>query len=69
MEPHSKQTQAMLDLINECIKNENYIFLANLLSQLKTDYEELARLSTDGYYQHNWTHKQVLDYLTYEQKF
>lgn len=70
MEYHNKnEIDDMIQLINECIKNNNIIFLAKLICKLQKDYEELAKLSTDGTYQPSWTHKNVLDYLTYEQKF
>lgn len=69
MEENREQVGVMLDLIEECIKNNNLTFLATLICKLQNDYTDIAKLSTDGNYQSNWTHKQVLDYLTYEQKF
>lgn len=69
MEENPARVKAMLKIVNQAIKDNSVDFLANLLAKLQQDYEELATLSTDGNYQPNWTHKQVLDYLTYEQKF
>jgi len=69
MEENQKDVDEMLQLIQECIKNNNLVFLSKLFCKLQKDYEDLARLSTDGNYRPSWTHKHVLDYLTYEQKF
>lgn len=57
-----------LDLIEECMHNNRLEFLAELIVRLESEYIEIARLATDDNYQPNWTHTQVLDYLTYEQK-
>lgn len=69
MEENPARVKAMLKIVSQAIKDDSLEFLATLLAKLQQDYEELATLSTDGSYQPNWTHKQVLDYLTYEQKF
>lgn len=69
MEENKKDIEEMLQLINECIKNHNLTFVATLICKLQKDYEDIARLSTDGKYQPSWTHKQVIDYITYEQIF
>jgi hypothetical protein len=55
----------MLVIIDECIKTDRLTFLANMFITLQKDYQEIASLSTDGEYRSSWTHKQVLDYLTY----
>lgn len=55
----------MLAIIDECIKTDRLTFLANMFITLQKDYQEVAYLSTDGEYKSSWTHKQVLDYLTY----
>lgn len=57
---------AMRKLVSEAIENHKIGFLVELLCKLQDDYIDLARLSTDDNYQSNWTHKQVLDYITYE---
>jgi len=54
----------MLAIIDECIKTDRLTFLANMILTLQKDYQEVASLSTDGEYRSNWSHKQVLDYLT-----
>lgn len=69
MEENKKDVEEMTQLVEECIKNNKLIFLATLICKLQKDYEDLAKLSTEGNYKPNWTHKEVLDYLTYEQKF
>ena len=68
MEENPARVSAMLKIVHQAIKDDNLQFLATLLAKLQQDYEEIATLSTDGSYQPNWTHTQVLDYLTYEQK-
>jgi hypothetical protein len=37
-----------------------------LIVQLEKDYRELAQLATFGEYKNDWTHEQVLDYITEE---
>lgn len=69
MEESKKDVEEMMQLIQECIKNNNLVFVATLICKLQKDYEDLAKLSTDDHYLPTWTHKQVLDYITYEQKF
>ena len=61
-------TKMALSLIEDCIHKNKLEFLAELIVRLEKEYIEIARLSTDDNYQENWTHKEVLDYLTYEQK-
>ena len=64
----NNDTKAALSLIEDCIHKNKLEFLAELIVRLEKEYIEIARLSTDDNYQENWTHKEVLDYLTYEQK-
>lgn len=66
MEENKQDVQEMLQLINECIKNNNLTFLATLICKLQKDYEDIAKLCTAGNYTSVWTHKQVLDFITYE---
>lgn len=66
---NTQRVDDVLKIINECIRTNKLDFIANLIVTLQNDYTDLARLTTDGNYQPNWTHKQTLDYLTYEQKF
>lgn len=62
------ETKEMMHIINECIKNDKIEFLANLIINLQTEYQEIALLSTDGEFQTSWTHKMVMDHLTYQSK-
>ena len=55
-------------LIEDCVHNNKIEFLAKLIIKLESEYIDIARLATDDNYQSNWTHLQVLDYLTYEQR-
>lgn len=54
------------NLVEECLKTNRPMFLANLIFVLQRDYAELAKLSTDGNYHSGWSHQRVLDYVTYE---
>lgn len=58
--------ESMRKLVEESIESHRVGFLVELLCKLQDDYIDLARLATDDNYQANWTHKQVLDYITYE---
>jgi hypothetical protein len=62
------ETKDMMHIINECIKNDKIEFLANLIINLQKEYQEIALLSTDGEFQPSWTHKMVMDHLTYQPK-
>jgi len=53
-------------LIYDCINAHSYEILVNVIIHLKKDYEELAKLATMGYYNGGQTHKEVMDYVTYE---
>jgi len=64
----STEIKDMIAMINNCITNDKLEFLATLIVNLQTEYQEIAALSTDGEYKTNWTHHQVLDYLTYQNK-
>ncbi|NBP01311.1 MAG: hypothetical protein EBU90_14440 [Proteobacteria bacterium] len=57
--------EAIRKLVHDCYISNNGNMLAELIFKLEHDYVELAELSTDGAYNRNWTHEEVLDYLTY----
>lgn len=57
-----------IKLIEDCVHDNKIEFLAKLIIKLESEYIDIARLATDDNYQSNWTHLQVLDYLTYEQR-
>jgi hypothetical protein len=54
------------DLILDCIYSNNSEIMVKIIIQLKKDYEELAKLATMGYYDGKQTHKEVMDYITFE---
>jgi hypothetical protein len=60
-----QQILEMIVIINECIKNDKLKFLANMIVKLQEEYQEIAKLSTDGEYEVTWTHEQLLNFLTY----
>lgn len=53
-------------LMSDSITSHNEEVIVSLIFKLEKQYVELAELSTMGEYQRNWTHKQVLDYVTKE---
>ena len=54
------------NLVNDCIISNNTIILTKLILQLEKDYKELAQLATFGKYEDNWTHIELLNYITEE---
>ena len=53
------------DLVYECIATHNEEVLIELINSLKKEYIDLAKLSTFGEYQKEWTHEDVLNFVTY----
>ena len=53
-------------LINDCIIAHQESIIVKLIAELERDYVELAKLATMGEYTEEWTHIQVLDYITHE---
>jgi type IV secretory pathway VirB4 component len=68
MSDNKRTVKETLDMIEGCVYSNKLEFLAQLIVRLESEYVELARIGTDDNYQPNWTHIQVLDYMTYEQK-
>ena len=62
----SDNKESIKKLIEECVKFHKIDFLVSLIFKLQNEYVDIAKLATDGNYQENWTHKQVLDFITYE---
>lgn len=63
-----EKIQDMLAVVKDCVEKDKLEFLATILYTLQREYQEVCKLSTDGEYNTTWTHKQVLDHLTYQQK-
>ena len=53
-------------LVNDCIIAHQESIIVKLIAELERDYVELAKLTTMGEYMEEWTHLQLLDYITYE---
>tara|TARA_B100001778_G_scaffold329149_1_gene329677 strand:+ start:937 stop:1143 length:207 start_codon:yes stop_codon:yes gene_type:complete len=53
-------------LVNDCIISHNEGIIVRLLVQLEQEYQDLAKLATMGEYENDWTHQQVLNYVTLE---
>ena len=61
--------KAMLAVIEDCVRQNKLDILAKILYQLQAEYYEVCKLATDGEFEVTWSHKDVLDYLTYHQKY
>jgi len=53
-------------LVSDCIIAHQETIIVKLISKLEQEYRDLANLATLGEYKNSWTHKEVLDYITYE---
>ncbi len=58
--------ESIRQLLTDSMSSHNEEVIVNLIFQLEKEYVELAQLSTMGEYKRNWTHPQVLDYITKE---
>ena len=61
-----ERERAIEILVGDCINAHQETIIVKLIAELERDYVELAQLATMGKYQKNWTHKQVLDFVTFE---
>ena len=61
----TKREEEIENLVYDCIFAHQETIIVQLIYQLEKDYKELARLVTMDEYKSDWTHKQVLDYITY----
>ena len=52
-------------LVLDAIDTHNEEIIISLLIKLLEEYIEIARLTTDNKYRKTWTHKDVLNYITY----
>lgn len=64
MEMHDKHNDIEA-LVYECITSHNEMVLVDLIVNLEKEYIELAKLSTFGEYQTDWSHEDVLNYVTF----
>jgi hypothetical protein len=53
-------------LVSDCIIAHQETIIVRLIVELEKNYKEIAKLSTLGEYKDDWTHEQVLDYITKE---
>ena len=59
---------SMRQLVNESIFSHNEEYLAQLMHKNLEEYKELALLVTEGQYKKTWTHRDVLNFVTYGEK-
>lgn len=62
----NEREKAIQILVSDCIMAHQESIIVKLIAELEQDYVELAKLSTMGEYKEDWTHQQVLNYITYE---
>lgn len=62
----NKREEEISRLVYDCLTAHQEIILIQLIAQLEQEYKEVAALATFGEYKNSWTHKEVLDYITYE---
>ncbi len=53
------------ELVTECVLTHNEEVLVELISRLESDYVDVCRLATFDAYKTDWTHQEVLDFITY----
>lgn len=52
-------------VVEDAMLSNDQEYLTMIITKLLTEYIEVAHLSTDGNYDPDWTHTDVLNYLTY----
>lgn len=60
-----QKLKAINSLLSDCIISHNEDIIVQMIYRLEKEYRELAELSTMGEYDPTWTHRQLLDYITY----
>lgn len=60
-----ERIKSIESLVIDCYIAHQEGIIVKLIEQLEKDYKELALLATGGAYKNNWTHEQVLNYITY----
>jgi len=64
-----EQIAVLSSMIGQLVSKGNQEFVARILVRLQLEYMELARLATDGEYEAgDWTHRDVMDFLTTGQR-
>ena len=61
-----RREDAIEVLVSDCIIAHQEAIIVKLIAQLEEEYEELALLASMGEYKPTWTHRDLLDYITYE---
>lgn len=64
--PDEERIKSIETLVTDCYIAHQEAIIVKLIVQLEEEYRELAKLSTMGEYKTDWTHKKVIDYITYE---
>tara|TARA_R100000278_G_C5446840_1_gene155799 strand:- start:607 stop:819 length:213 start_codon:yes stop_codon:yes gene_type:complete len=60
-----KSVDIIRSIVEDALISNDAEYLTLIITKILTEYIELAQLSTDGNYEKNWTHSDVLNYLTY----
>ena len=63
---NQERLKSIETLVSDCYIAHQESIIVQLIAKLEQQYDELATLSTMGQYEKDWTHKKVLDYITFE---
>ena len=55
-------------LVESAMVSNNMEYLVHIIHKGLQEYVEVSMLATDGEYESNWTHNDVLNYITYGEK-
>lgn len=57
--------KAIESLVSDCFIAHQETIIVKLIYKLEQEYIELAKLVTLGEYDRTWTHKELLDFITF----
>lgn len=56
--------EEIYELVNKCMSAHGEAILVELIYRLEKEYIDIATLATMGDYKSDWTHSEVIDYIT-----
>lgn len=63
---NEERMKSIETLVSDCYFAHQEAIIVKLICGLEEEYSELAKVITAGEYDSSWTHKKLLDYITYE---
>lgn len=64
-EDNIEHLERLRNLVTECFLTHNQEVLVKMIYKLQQEYVEIAKLATLNEYKTTWTHKEVLDHITF----